>query len=33
MKELETERYILRRPKVEDAEQVYEKWGKDNEER
>ena len=32
MKELETERYILRRPKVEDAEQVYEKWGKDNEE-
>ena len=31
MKEIETERYELRIPKVEDAEEIYEKWGTDKE--
>lgn len=30
-RELETERYLLRTPKVEDAEEIYEKWGNDKE--
>lgn len=28
-KELETKRYLLRIPKMEDAEEIYEKWGRD----
>ena len=31
MKNIETERYLLRKPKMEDAEDIYEKWGKDKE--
>ena len=31
MKNLETKRYLLRKPKMEDAEEIYEKWGKDKE--
>lgn len=31
MKNLETKRYLLRRPKEEDAEEIHEKWGKDTE--
>lgn len=31
MKNLETKRYFLRKPKMEDAEEIYEKWGKDTE--
>ena len=31
MKKLETERYILRIPNIEDAEEIYEKWGADKE--
>lgn len=31
MKKIETERYILRIPKIEDAEEIYEKWGTDKE--
>ena len=27
MKEIETERYEIRIPKIEDAEEIYEKWG------
>ena len=30
-RELETQRYLLRIPKMEDAEEIYEKWGKDKE--
>lgn len=30
-KELETQRYLLRIPKIEDAEEIYEKWGNDEE--
>lgn len=30
-KELETKRYLLRIPKIEDAEEIYEKWGSDKE--
>lgn len=30
-KELETERYLLRIPKMEDAKEIYEKWGSDKE--
>lgn len=30
-KELETQRYLLRIPKMEDAEEIYEKWGNDKE--
>ena len=30
-KELETQRYLLRIPRIEDAEEIYEKWGKDTE--
>ena len=29
MKNLETKRYLLRKPEVEDAEKIYEKWGTD----
>ena len=29
--ELETERYLLRIPKIEDAKEIYEKWGCDKE--
>lgn len=31
MKDLETKRHKIRRPKSEDAEDIYEKWGKDTE--
>lgn len=31
MKNLETARYLLRKPKMEDAEDIYEKWGRDKE--
>ena len=31
MKQLETKRYILRKPTENDAEIIYEKWGTDNE--
>ena len=31
MKDLETERYWLRKPSMEDAEEIYEKWGTDKE--
>lgn len=31
LKNLETERYLLRKPKMKDAEDIYEKWGKDTE--
>ena len=31
LKNLETERYLLRKPKMRDAEDIYEKWGKDTE--
>ena len=31
MKNLETERYLLRKPRMEDSEDIYEKWGKDTE--
>lgn len=31
LKSLETERYLLRKPKMRDAEDIYEKWGKDTE--
>lgn len=30
-KELETQRYLLRIPKMKDAEEIYEKWGSDKE--
>ena len=30
-KELVTQRYLLRIPKMEDAEEIYEKWGSDKE--
>lgn len=30
-RELETKRYLLRVPKMEDAEEIYEKWGSDKE--
>lgn len=30
-RELETKRYLLRIPKMEDAEEIYEKWGRDKE--
>lgn len=30
-RELETQRYLLRIPKMEDAEEIYEKWGRDTE--
>lgn len=30
-KELETQRYLLRIPKIEDAEEIYKKWGNDEE--
>lgn len=30
-KELETQRYLLRSPKMKDAEEIYEKWGSDKE--
>lgn len=31
MKNLKTKRYLLRKPKMEDAEYIYEKWGKEKE--
>lgn len=31
LKSLETERYLLRKPKMGDAKDIYEKWGKDTE--
>ena len=31
LKNLETERYLLRKPKMRDAEDIHEKWGKDTE--
>ena len=31
MKKIETERYEIRIPKIEDAEEIYEKWGTDKE--
>lgn len=31
MKQIETERYIIRIPKVDDAEEIYERWGTDKE--
>ena len=31
MKTIETERYILRIPSVDDAEEIYERWGTDKE--
>ena len=31
MKQIETKRYILRVPNIEDAETIYEKWGTDKE--
>lgn len=31
MKKIETERYILRIPNVDDAEEIYERWGTDKE--
>ncbi len=31
MRKIETERYLLRRPKENDAEIIYEKWGTDKE--
>ena len=31
MKEIETKRYEIRIPKIEDAEEIYEKWGTDKE--
>ncbi|MBD8923550.1 N-acetyltransferase [bacterium] len=31
VKEIETERYEIRIPKIEDAEEIYEKWGTDKE--
>lgn len=31
MKKIETKRYILTIPKIEDAEEIYEKWGTDKE--
>ena len=31
MRKIETQRYILRIPNVEDAEEIYEKWGTDKE--
>lgn len=31
MKKIETERYVLRTPKIDDAEEIYEKWGTDKE--
>lgn len=31
MKEIETKRYLLRIPKIEDAEEIYERWGTDKE--
>ena len=30
-RELETKRYLLRVPRMEDAEEIYEKWGRDDE--
>ena len=30
-RELETQRYLLRIPRIEDAEEIYEKWGRDAE--
>lgn len=31
MKSIETERYVLRIPRIEDAEEIYERWGTDKE--
>ena len=31
MERMETERYILRIPKIEDAEEIYKRWGTDKE--
>lgn len=31
MKQIETERYILRIPNLDDAEEIYQKWGTDKE--
>lgn len=31
MKKIETKRYVLRVPKIEDAEEIYERWGTDKE--
>ena len=31
MKSIETERYILRIPRIEDAQEIYERWGTDKE--
>mgnify|MGYP003370015121 CR=1 FL=1 len=31
MKDLETKRYLLRKPKIEDAEEIHEIWGTDKE--
>ena len=31
LKSIETERYILRIPRIEDAEEIYERWGTDKE--
>lgn len=31
MKQIETKRYIIRIPKVDDAEEIYERWGTDKE--
>ena len=31
MRSLETKRYVLRIPGVEDAEEIYERWGTDKE--
>lgn len=31
MKKIETQRYILRIPKIEDAKEIYERWGTDKE--
>lgn len=31
MKRIETERYILRIPQIDDAEEIYERWGTDKE--
>lgn len=32
MKNLETENYLIRAPKIEDAEEIFKKWGKFNDE-
>ncbi len=31
MEQLETDRYILRKPNENDAEEIYERWGTDKE--